>query len=116
MRRLPLLLLLLAGLAVTGCGAQQGLGDGAYDPRDGRVLCLQKAGLQARKVGESDVLVNAAGGPPLRVYFASTPGEAEALSVEGRAQGAEQLGRALLYVGHASEPLLTKIEGCLDDN
>lgn len=114
MRRLTIIL--LAGLVVGGCGSEHGFGDGSYDPRDGRIVCLQGQGLQARKAGERDVLVTTGPRPPLRISFASTPGEAEALSVEGRAQGAEQLGRALLYVGDASEPLLTKIEGCLDDD
>jgi hypothetical protein len=106
----------LAAVAVAGCGSSHGYGDGSYDPRDGRIACLQGAGLQARKVGASWVYVTPGVRPPLRIYFATTPGEAEALSVAGRAQGAEQLGRALLYVGDASEPLLSAIENCLDDD
>jgi len=114
MRRLALIF--VAATVLAGCGTDHGVGDGSYDPRDSRVECFAKQGLPARKVGASDVLVTPAGQRPVRVYFASTPGEAESRSVEARAQGAEQLGRALLYVGNASEPLLTKIEGCLDDN
>jgi hypothetical protein len=114
MRRLAPLLLAAAVLA--GCGTDHGIGDGSYDPRDSRIACLAKEGLPAHKAGANDVLVTAAGRPPLRIYFASTPGEAEALAVQGRANGAEQLGRALLYVGDASESLLSRIEGCLDDN
>jgi hypothetical protein len=114
MRRLAVLLVAAALLA--GCGTGHGIGDGSYDPRDSRVTCLTKEGLPAHKAGASDVLVTPRGSAPLRIYFASTPGEAEALAVEARANGAEQLGRTLLYVGNASEPLLTKIEGCLDDN
>ncbi|HEX3316613.1 MAG TPA: hypothetical protein VHR88_01235 [Solirubrobacteraceae bacterium] len=106
----------LAAALLAGCGTDHGIGDGSYDPRDSRIACLAKQGLPAHKAGASDVLVTPAGSPPLRIYFASTPGEAEALAVEGRASGAEQLGRSLLYVGRASEPLLTKIEGCLGDN
>src|SRR4051794_35551817 len=114
MRRLTIIF--LAGLVVAGCGSDRGYGDGSYDPRDGRVACLQGLGLQARKAGKRDVLVTTGPRPPLRIAFAATPGEAEALSVEGKAQGAEQLGRALLYVGDASEPLLNRIESCLDDD
>jgi hypothetical protein len=114
MRRLAVIGL-VAALGVAGCGSDHGKGDGSYDPRDGRIACLTGKGLQARKVADRFVFVNAPGGRPLRVFFAVTPGEAEAISVSARAQGAEQLGRALLFVGNASEPLLTKIEGCLDD-
>jgi hypothetical protein len=114
MRRLAVIGL-LAALGIAGCGSDHGKGDGSYDPRDGRIACLTGKGLQARKVGDRFVSVSAAGQPPLRILFAVTPGDAEALSVSARAQGAEQLGRALLFVGNASEPLLTKIEGCLDD-
>ena len=110
-----LVIIFVAGLVVAGCGADHGYGDGSYDPRDSRIACLQKQGLQARKAGQRDVLVTTGPRPPLRISFASTPGAAEALAVEGKAQGAEQLGRALLYVGDASEPLLTQIESCLDD-
>jgi len=106
----------LAALAVAGCGSDHGTGDGSYDPRDSRVKCLTGEGLQAKKVGDRYVDVTTGPRPPLRILFAVTPGEAEALSVSARAEGAEQLGRALLFVGDASEPLLTKIEGCLDDN
>jgi hypothetical protein len=106
----------LAALAMAGCGSDHGYGDGSYDPRDGRIACLQGKGLQARKVGVSWVYVTPGARSSLRIYFATTPGEAEALSVAGRAQGAEQLGRALFYVSDASEPLLTDIEGCLDDD
>jgi hypothetical protein len=114
MRRLAIIF--VAATVLAGCGTDHGVGDGAYDPRDSRIACFAKQGLPAHKAGPSDVLVTPAGGPLVRVFFASTPGEAEALSVQARAQGAEQLGRALLYVGNASEPLLTKLEGCLDDN
>jgi hypothetical protein len=110
-----LAIIFVAATVLAGCGTDHGVGDGAYDPRDSRIACFAKQGLPAHKAGPSDVLVPA-GRPPVRVFFASTPGEAEALSVHARAQGAEQLGRALLYVGNASEPLLTKLEGCLDDN
>jgi hypothetical protein len=110
---------IVAGMALvvlTGCGSQHGHGDGVYDPRDSRIKCLTDAGLQARKSGPSDVLVTTGPRPPLRIFFANTPGEAESIQVSGRAQGAEQLGRALLFVADASEPLLSTIEGCLDDN
>jgi hypothetical protein len=114
MRRLAIIF--VAATVLAGCGTDHGVGDGAYDPRDSRIACFANQGLPAHKVGPSDVLVTPAGRRPVRVFFASTPGEAEALSVQARAQGAEQLGRALLYVGSASEPLLTKLEGCLDDS
>ena len=114
MRRLALIF--VAATLLAGCGTDHGIGDGAYDPRDSRVECFVKDGYQAKKVGVSDVVVTPPGQAPLRVYFASTPGEAEALAVENRAQGAEQLGRALLYVGNAPEDVLTKVEDCLNDN
>jgi hypothetical protein len=114
MRRLAIIF--MAATVLAGCGTDHGVGDGSYDPRDSRIQCFAKQGLPAHKAGQSDVIVTPPGQRSLRVFFAATPGEAEALSVGARAQGAEQLGRALLYVGNAPEPLLTKLEGCLDDN
>ena len=108
-------IILLAAVLLGGCGTDHGIGDGSYDPRDGRITCLNGKGLPAHKVGESYVFVDRPGRPPLRIYFANTPGQAESVAVAAKAQGAEQLGRALLYVGDASEATLTKLEGCLDD-
>jgi hypothetical protein len=104
---------ILIVIITTGCGGQRSSGDGAYDPRDARVSCLAGEGLPARKLGADLVIVDSR--PPLRIFFAATPGEAEAMQVRGHAQGAEQLGRALLYVGAAPEALLDRVEGCLDD-
>src|SRR3954451_13395244 len=95
----------LAALAVAGCGSDHGTGDGSYDPRDSRITCLTGEGLQGQKVGGRHVDVTTGPRPPLRILFAVTPGEAEALSVSARAEGAEQLGPGVPLARVALQPL-----------
>jgi len=104
-----------AGALLAGCGGSIDAHSGStdvYDPRDGRLACLVEAGLPARKAPPNAIQVGDRGP---RIVFATTAGEAEAIAVGGRAQGAEQIGRALLFVRGAPEDVLGTIEGCLDD-
>lgn len=71
--------------------------------------CLRADHLEVRQTGISDLLID----PSVRVHFAPTPGGALADQIEGRAQGAEVIGAALLYPGAAPDAELTKIENCL---
>jgi hypothetical protein len=46
------------------------------------------------------------------IVFEPTPGIAQGIQIEGRAQGAEAIGAALLYPNQAANKLLTKVENC----
>jgi hypothetical protein len=92
-----------------GCAAPDERSPGAYDPRAAVVSCLRDEGVAARRAPAGEVLAQG-----VRIEFLITPGEAVALQVAGRAQGAEQIGRALIWVGDAPDELLATIEDCVD--
>jgi hypothetical protein len=98
-----------ASLLAAGCAAPDERDRGTYDPRGPVVECLRDDGVPARLAGRA--AIDAEG---VRIDFLATPGEAEARQIQGRAQGAEQIGRALIWVGRASDDLLETIEGCVD--
>jgi hypothetical protein len=92
----------------SGCGK----GSTAESP-DERVNCIKDKGIAARKIGSDEIQVGRPGSGP-RIVVLRTPGEAEAKDFANEAPGAEQIGRALLYVNDASDELLEEIEGCLE--
>jgi hypothetical protein len=104
---------LVAGVAavliLSACGAPDERRRGSYDPRLPVVSCLRDEGLSARRVDRNAILTER-----VRIEFLRTPGEAEARQIAGRAQGAEQIGRALIFVGAARDGLLARIEECVD--
>lgn len=101
---------LAAGLAVhTGCAAPDQRDPGSYDPRVPVVDCLRDEGVGARLQGRDAVRAGS-----VRIEFLATPGAAEARQISGRAQGAEQVGRALVWVDRAGEALLATVEACVD--
>jgi hypothetical protein len=110
-----------AALLTAGCGSSDDGGasvsGGAPNPNDKRAVALacitKEKKLPARLVGKQSIHVGGAGGP--RVEFFVTSGEAEGLQFQGQAQGAEQIGAALLFVNAASEHTLDLVEQCLDD-
>ena len=113
--------LALAGaFALTGltaaCGSDGGGGAGP-DPADKRgaaFTCItDEKQLNARLSGEKSIQVDGARGP--RVEFFVSSGEAEARQFQGEAQGAEQIGAALLFVNRGSEEELESIEDCLGE-
>lgn len=87
------------------------------DPNDKRAVALDcivnREGLQARLVGEQSIQVGAPGGP--KIDFMISAGEAEGRQFQGDAQGAEQIGSALLYVRDGTDDQLEKLEKCLED-
>jgi hypothetical protein len=103
------LLAALALLPLAACGGADDRRRGTYDPRGPVVSCLREEGLTAR--ADDPISIRTEG---VRIDFLSTPGEAEARQISGTAQGAEQLGRALIWVGDASDRLLSRIEECVD--
>jgi hypothetical protein len=99
----------LALLPLTACAAPDERRRGTYDPREAVVSCLREEGRSARLAGGGAVVVG-----NVRIEFLRTPGEAEARQIAGRAQGAEQVGRALIWVGDAPDGVLKTIEECVD--
>ena len=108
-RRAAALVAGLAVLPIAGCGAPDERRRGSYDPRVPVVSCLREEGVSARRVGGVAVLAQG-----VRIDFLMTPGEAQARQISGRAQGAEQIGGALIWVDRAPEELLETIESCVD--
>jgi hypothetical protein len=108
--------LLLA--AVAGCGSSDAGGsDDESDKRAAALECLtEDKGVDARLEGDHEIVLNGDENVP-RIKFFLTAGEAEAASFEGRGEGAEQIGAALLYVQpeirEDTEELLEDAEDCL---
>jgi hypothetical protein len=106
-----------AGCGSSGSGASVGDPSPGVDPNDDRAValdCLKKQQkLDARLLGPHAIQLGDPGSGP-RIQFYLTNGQAEAAQFEGRAEGAEQIGKALLYVRKAPDPELKKIEACLD--
>jgi hypothetical protein len=103
---------------VAGCGTSaktSGGGPNADDKRAAALDCLKnQQKLAARPIGSDSVQVgDAASGP--RIKFFLTNGEAEAAQFEGRGEGSEQIGPALLFVRGGGNDQLQQIETCLDD-
>jgi hypothetical protein len=103
------LLACLAIPALAGCATPDERSRGGYDPRIAVVSCLRDEDVPAHRRGDATVVAR-----DVRIDFFATPGEAEALQLAGRAQGAEQIGRALVWVGRAPEQLLETVEDCVD--
>jgi hypothetical protein len=106
--------LALAAALVAGCGSP----DYDADPNDKRAVALEclteTKRLEARLQGEDAILVGDSESGP-RIRFFLTSGEAEAEQFEGRGEGAEQIGNALLFTRDGSEEELADVESCLDE-
>jgi hypothetical protein len=111
------LLAVAAGWA-SGCGSGGGSSaspaDKQSDKRGATLACLrEERGVDARPLGDDSIQVgDPATGP--RIKFFLTNGEAEAAQFEGRGEGSEQIGSALLFVRQGSEDTLEDVEACLD--
>ena len=92
-----------------GCDTPDERERGGYDPREPVASCLRQEGIAGRLVDGRTV--KAAG---VRIESLTPTGQEEARQVEGLAQGAEQIGRALIWVGRAPDELLAAIEECVD--
>jgi hypothetical protein len=109
---------LVAALAAgCGLGDDNGGSGGGPNPNDKRAVaftCItHREGLDARLAGEKSIQIDGPNGP--RAEFFVSSGEAEALQFQGDAQGAQQIGAALLFVNGASDEVLEKVEKCLGE-
>lgn len=108
--------LLLAALA--GCGSSDaGPSDDDSDVRAGVFTCLtDDKGIDAR-LGPDDTILLDGGDKAPKIQFFLTADEALSAQFEGRGEGAEQIGAALLYVRPEirarSEDELEDVENCL---
>jgi hypothetical protein len=90
----------------------------APDPEDKRGVALgcirDEKHIDAQPVGAKGIQIGPdAKGPKIDFFQSSL--EAEGEQFEGRAEGAAQIGAALLYVREAPEDQLDDLEDCLDD-
>ena len=115
-----LLSMVLAPALLAGCslGSEDAGGGNDLDDRSATMACLQDAGVSdARLVGptnDQEIVIGASAKAP-RIKFFLTAGEAEAEQFQGRGEGAEQIGGALLYVGDGTDAELKPVEKCLAD-
>ncbi len=81
------------------------------------LACLESNEIAATREGEADNELVLEAGPRIRFYL--TADEAEAAQFQGRGEGAEQIGSALLFVDPEVDPetedILDDVEGCLAD-
>ena len=108
--------LLLAALA--GCGSSDaGPSDDDSDKRALALKCItQDKGIDARFGPDDTILLDGDDKAP-KIKFFLTADEALGAQFEGRGEGAEQIGVALLYVRpeirERSEEMLEGVEDCL---
>ncbi len=126
MHRVAVTVVAIGSLAICGCGsvrtaAQSGgenaqlggaKGFGPYQPRDRFVECARGLGLQVNPIGQDTAqLLPAATGA--RVVFAVDMDAATVLQIRGQAEGAEQIGQAVVYSSRASDSQIEQIQNCL---
>jgi hypothetical protein len=110
-----------AALALSACGGSDAPAKPSSakppDPNDKRAVAIacvrDQEGLDVQPIGDKAFRVGGPGGP--RIDFFVSSGEAEGKQFDGEAQGAEQIGAALLYINKGTDDQLEKIEKCLDD-
>lgn len=118
----------LVAITLSACGsaAAPGTGRGSLaekasgrgkvdDPRTNnpnRVNCLRQHHLPVETVGGSGLQIGSSPAGPT-VTFEPTAGTAQGYQIQGREQGAEVIGSALLYPNQASDSELKVIETCL---
>jgi hypothetical protein len=114
-RLLPLLLL---ALALPGCsiGSDDAApADDGSNLADRMLACIEGEGIDATVEKEGEELLVGDGPDAPRIRFFLTAGESEARQFQGRGEGAEQIGAALLYVNDGDDETLEVVENCLAD-
>lgn len=105
-------------VALSGCAGLDKPTGGrgrAVDSRTGPpnyLACLRANRLPVSELSRDKLQVGRLPSGPT-IVFDPTAGIAEGQQIEGRAQGAEVIGAALLYPNHAPGAELTVIENCL---
>ena len=110
----------IAAVAMVLCGCSAVIkpphGRGAAaDPRTAgpnRFACLIADHLPAREVGQTAIQIGQLPAGPT-VQFLPTQGAAQALQIDGKVQGAEVIGSAVVYPHQAGDVELTQIEDCV---
>jgi hypothetical protein len=116
----------LAALSLSACGttskpeagSQKAIAKnhaGVDDARKKHIVCLQQDHIAVQRItseGLPGLQVETAPAGPT-VAFEPTAGAAQEMQIEGKTQGAEVIGAALLYPNQASESLLQKVEDCV---
>ena len=85
------------------------------NPTTKHLKCLTKDHISAHEVtlsGYPSIQVGTRPAGPT-VEFLATPGAAQNAQIQGRAQGAEVIGAALVYPNQATDKLLNKVEPCV---
>jgi hypothetical protein len=107
--------LLLLAVALPGCGI--GSDDAAPNEGDTRsvvMACFEKEDIDAREVGDREVVIGDGPDAP-RIEFFLTAGESEAAQFQGKGEGTEQIGATWLHTNGGSDELLEPVENCLAD-
>lgn len=85
------------------------------DKRGNALVCIRdEKGIDARPVGDKGIQIGP-GDDGATIDFFQSSLEAEGEQFDGRAEGASQIGAALLYVREAPEDQLIALEECLND-
>jgi hypothetical protein len=129
--RLPargVLVLLGCAVALAGCGAvrvqpttasgstqlaSRGQVDSPLRDMHNHLACIRSAHVPVQVVSPTRLQIGTAPTGPT-VVFTATPGAAQNYQIEGKSQGAEVIGTALLYPNQGPEPEVAAIEACLD--
>jgi hypothetical protein len=100
---------------LSGCGiGGEDVGPNPVDKKDATLECLGEKGIEARSGRGNDIQVgDPPDGPLIRFYL--TSGEAEASQFQGKVEGTEHIGSALVFVNDGSEDTLEDVENCLAD-
>jgi hypothetical protein len=115
-RLLPALALVL--IVLSGCGSSDAAPGGDDGDTTGQALaCLESNDIAAQRTGENENELVLDAGP--RIKFFLTAPEAEAAQFQGKGEGAEQIGSALLFVdpetSEETDDILHDVEVCLSD-
>jgi hypothetical protein len=120
--------LLGCAVALAGCGsvrvqpttasgstalASRGRVDSPLTDMHDHLGCIRGAHLPVQVLSPIKLQVGAAPAGPT-IVFTATPGAAQNYQIEGKSQGAEVIGTALLYPNHGTDGELASIEACLD--
>ena len=118
----------LTALVLAGCGgtvnvqpsapagssklASRGRVDNPATALDNHLACLQAAHLPVQALSPSKLQIGAAPAGPM-IVFTPSLAASQGAQIEGKAQGAEVIGTALVYPNQGSDDELASIGACL---